>query len=224
MVDAATFGNAALLKFMLERNYVSPNGSINNYGVTLLMLAAWKGHAKCVDLLLRYGAEVNCVDVDGESSLDRAVKAGHSDCVELLCQAGAALDVAGRISPLIIAAQRQHTSTATVLVLAGASVKPLSAIEDDNGRSGEFIVWSSIQDKADFLREVNTALKLRIQKVCAEVRQHSTLADDCLQVILQYYTEAPLPWPLPTSWQAQSDFPRLLAGDDEFEATCLNIQ
>ncbi|XP_051565197.1 ankyrin repeat and SOCS box protein 1-like [Myxocyprinus asiaticus] len=56
---------------------------------TPLRIAATAGHGKCVDFLISQGAEVDMVDVKGQTALYVAVVNGHLDCVKILLKAGA---------------------------------------------------------------------------------------------------------------------------------------
>ena len=51
---------------------------------TPLMLAAYFGHKKCVELLLEYGSNEEVVDLEGRSALIWAVLAGQDECVKVL--------------------------------------------------------------------------------------------------------------------------------------------
>lgn len=56
---------------------------------TPLRIAATAGHATCVAFLISQGAEVDLVDVKGQTALYVAVVNGHLDCVRILLEAGA---------------------------------------------------------------------------------------------------------------------------------------
>ena len=56
---------------------------------TPLLIAAERGHLKCVHLLLQNGANVEAVDSDGWSASHRASYGGHSKVVKLLIERGA---------------------------------------------------------------------------------------------------------------------------------------
>lgn len=56
---------------------------------TPLRIAATAGHAACVAYLIAQGAEVDLVDVKGQTALYVAVVNGHLDCVRILLEAGA---------------------------------------------------------------------------------------------------------------------------------------
>lgn len=56
---------------------------------TPLRIAATAGHGDCLHFLISQGAEVDLVDVKGQTALYVAVVNGHLDCVRLLLEAGA---------------------------------------------------------------------------------------------------------------------------------------
>lgn len=75
----------------------SPSRRINEKSVwccgclpcTPLRIAATAGHAACVAYLITQGAEVDLVDVKGQTALYVAVVNGHLECVRILLEAGA---------------------------------------------------------------------------------------------------------------------------------------
>nr|DBA19931.1 TPA: hypothetical protein GDO54_015686 [Pyxicephalus adspersus] len=54
-----------------------------------LRIAATAGHADCVSLLIHHGAELELVDVKGQTPLFVATEIGHLECVQVLLKAGA---------------------------------------------------------------------------------------------------------------------------------------
>lgn len=56
---------------------------------TPLRIAATAGHGSCVDFLIRKGAEVDLVDVKGQTALYVAVVNGHLESAQILLEAGA---------------------------------------------------------------------------------------------------------------------------------------
>ncbi|XP_004917938.1 ankyrin repeat and SOCS box protein 1 isoform X1 [Xenopus tropicalis] len=54
-----------------------------------LRIAATAGHADCVELLIRSGAQLELVDVKGQTPLYVAAENGHLECVKVLLRAGA---------------------------------------------------------------------------------------------------------------------------------------
>ena len=63
LISAAQQGNNTLLEERLLNG--SNVNTVNNDGWSLLMLAAWSGHADTVRLLLEHGASVNTTDRAG---------------------------------------------------------------------------------------------------------------------------------------------------------------
>ncbi|CAE7189442.1 secG, partial [Symbiodinium microadriaticum] len=59
---------------------------------TPLHKAAYKGHAVCVDLLLKVGAEKEATEMFGQTPLHEAACNGRADRVDLLLKAGAEKD------------------------------------------------------------------------------------------------------------------------------------
>ncbi|KAG9477461.1 ankyrin repeat and SOCS box protein 1 [Eleutherodactylus coqui] len=89
-----------------------------------LRIAATAGHADCVALLIEFGAQLELVDVKGQTPLFVAVENGHLDCVQLLLKAGA--DPNGsphnRSSPVFHAARVGHADILQELIRYGADV------------------------------------------------------------------------------------------------------
>lgn len=87
LFDAARAGETELLQ-----NYVragAPVGMTNAAGDSLLMLAAYNGHADTVSALLAGGAEPESLNDRGQSPLAGAVFKGYTDVVRVLIEAGA---------------------------------------------------------------------------------------------------------------------------------------
>ncbi|KAI1884885.1 hypothetical protein AGOR_G00214480 [Albula goreensis] len=93
--NAAYVGDLDTLKSLLKED--SFKKRINEKSVwccgwlpcTPLRIAATAGHGDCVDFLIGQGAEVDLVDVKGQTALYVAVVNGHLDCVGILLEAGA---------------------------------------------------------------------------------------------------------------------------------------
>ncbi|XP_043930987.1 ankyrin repeat and SOCS box protein 1 isoform X1 [Protopterus annectens] len=93
--DAAYVGDLDTLRSLLqEENF---KRRINEKSVwccgwlpcTPLRIAATAGHGDCVNFLIQKGADVDLVDVKGQTALYVAVVNGHLDCVHILLEAGA---------------------------------------------------------------------------------------------------------------------------------------
>ncbi|TXT11258.1 hypothetical protein VHUM_02009 [Vanrija humicola] len=68
-----------------------PANLTNGAGDTLLMLAAYHGHADTVGMLLRHGADADALNGKGQSPIAGAVFKLHNDVVKTLLDAGADL-------------------------------------------------------------------------------------------------------------------------------------
>jgi len=66
-----------------------PPNLTNSEGDTILMLAAYHGHAGLVDGILAAGADVNALNGRGQSPLSGAVFKDHKEVVEVLVKHGA---------------------------------------------------------------------------------------------------------------------------------------
>ncbi|KAH1184622.1 hypothetical protein KIL84_012563 [Mauremys mutica] len=93
--DAAYVGDLDTLRSLLQEE--SFQSRINEKSVwccgwlpcTPLRIAATAGHGNCVDFLLQKGAEIDLVDVKGQTALYVAVVNGHLECTQILLEAGA---------------------------------------------------------------------------------------------------------------------------------------
>ncbi|KAH8717018.1 ankyrin repeat-containing domain protein [Phaeosphaeriaceae sp. PMI808] len=68
-----------------------PKNLTNDAGDTLVMLAAYHGHADTVKMLVKHGADVNVLNVKGQSPIAGAVFKGWDEVVKALFDAGADL-------------------------------------------------------------------------------------------------------------------------------------
>ena len=64
-----------------------------------LMIAAYKGHLKCVELLITAGANVNMVRNNGNNALAYATLTNNVECVKLLLKSGSFVNNANRNGP-----------------------------------------------------------------------------------------------------------------------------
>lgn len=87
LFDAAREGNSALLGSYLAAGV--PATLTTAGGDTLLMLAAYHGHADTVRLVLAHGGDANTANDRGQTPLAGAVFKGYPDVVQVLVAAGA---------------------------------------------------------------------------------------------------------------------------------------
>lgn len=87
LFQAAREGNDAMLGAYLDAGV--PATMTNSAGDTLLMLAAYHGHAGTVQLLLQHGADANSANDRGQTPLAGAAFKGYTDVAQVLLAAGA---------------------------------------------------------------------------------------------------------------------------------------
>ncbi len=87
LFDAARQGETGLLGGYLEAG--APATLTNASGDSLLMLAAYHGHAEAVRLVLAHGGDANTANDRGQTPLAGAVFKGYVDVAKVLLEAGA---------------------------------------------------------------------------------------------------------------------------------------
>ncbi|TEA18382.1 putative ankyrin repeat protein [Colletotrichum sidae] len=87
LYDGARQGDLALFQQALPAGL--PANMTNEKGDTLLMLAAYHGHAELVKLLMQHGADPNRLNDRGQSPLAGAVFKKEDAVIEVLLEGGA---------------------------------------------------------------------------------------------------------------------------------------
>ncbi len=87
LFDAAREGNSAVLGSYLAAG--APATLTNSAGDSLVMLAAYHGHAGTVRLILDHGGDANMANDRGQTPLAGAVFKGYTDVARELLEAGA---------------------------------------------------------------------------------------------------------------------------------------
>ncbi|WP_441247540.1 ankyrin repeat domain-containing protein [Kitasatospora sp. McL0602] len=87
LFDAARTGGTALLGAYLDAG--APANLANDRGDTLVMLAAYHGHAETVELLIERGADPDRVNDRGQTPLAGAVFKGEEAVITALLTGGA---------------------------------------------------------------------------------------------------------------------------------------
>jgi ankyrin repeat protein len=117
LFDFARQGTTSDLQAYIEAG-ISPNLT-NGKGDSLLMLAAYHGHAPTVSMLLSKGAEVNGLNDRGQSPVAGAVFKGYEDVIKVLVEDGKADVLAGHPNALDCAIMFKRQS---LLQAAGVEV------------------------------------------------------------------------------------------------------
>ena len=94
LFDFARAGDAPALSQYLSAGI--PANLTNHKGDTLLMLAAYHGHAETVRVLIEKGADVNAINDRGQSPIAGAVFKGYDEVVRVLVEQGKADIMAGQ--------------------------------------------------------------------------------------------------------------------------------
>ena len=118
LYDAVSTGDLAQVSLAAESaDVIGDRGDLG----TPLHLAALKGDAAMVALLIKKGAAVNATNDDGASPLFLAAAYGSAEVVELLVAAGADVNARNlrRTTPLIEAVQSRNTEAIRVLLQTG---------------------------------------------------------------------------------------------------------
>lgn len=87
LFEAARQGDTNLLRSYL--NAGAPATMTNAAGDSLLMLAAYYGHAETVQLILHHGGDANSANDRGQTPLSGAVFKGYTEVARVLLDAGA---------------------------------------------------------------------------------------------------------------------------------------
>ncbi|UYM16688.1 ankyrin repeat domain-containing protein [Endozoicomonas euniceicola] len=129
-LNVARNGDLETLQRLLEIDSSIVNeqfrSAVSGSGISLLHVAALKGHAGFLQTLIDAGAVVGAaLRADGHTLLHLAAQ-GYTECLKVLIKAGA--DVKATLTtngatPLHIAAQVGHTECMKLLIKAGADVK-----------------------------------------------------------------------------------------------------
>jgi ankyrin repeat protein len=87
-----------------------------------------QGHSEILIILLQHGANVHCLDKDGDNPLHDAAGSGHIEILSILLKHGADVQCLNnnRNSPLHLAAGQGHSEILTILLQYGADVHCLN--------------------------------------------------------------------------------------------------
>lgn len=131
---ACVNGNAEMLGYLLESGASARGGS---NGEPVLVTAVRAGHADCVDLLVKNGADPNSAGNKKQTALMWAAAAGQAEVVTLLLKNGARVPdrLNSGFDALMFAVRAGHIAVVKQLVAAGASATDARQVEKDGGKS-----------------------------------------------------------------------------------------
>lgn len=119
--------DAAAVQVLLEQNADTDTQS-NRF--TPLAVAAIRGNAEIVLLLLQAGADPNAASLSGANALSTAIRSCKADIGIVRLLVGAGADIENRsgvgLSPAMLAIQEQRTDIALLLLESGADVNSLN--------------------------------------------------------------------------------------------------
>ncbi|XP_059511355.1 inversin isoform X2 [Stegostoma tigrinum] len=115
---AAGKGSDDVLRTMLRVKSDIDINMADKYGGTALHAAVLSGHVRTVKLLLKYGAQVDAMDVMKHTPLFRACEMGHKEVIHTLIEGGARVDLLDQDghSPLHWAALGGNADVCQILI------------------------------------------------------------------------------------------------------------
>nr|CAD7198401.1 unnamed protein product [Timema douglasi] len=125
---AAINGHMELITVALEMDLPPDTVVIDTNQSTILHGAAFTGHLKIVDLLIKHGADLNIRDAEGMSALMLAAGEDHLDVVRSLTDHRADLDLQNNTGncALHLAAEQGHLGVVKCLVRAGCTINVIN--------------------------------------------------------------------------------------------------
>ncbi|XP_010892626.1 ankyrin repeat and SOCS box protein 12 [Esox lucius] len=192
--QAVSSDDVAMLTELLSQD--SYQRCINNRSgwgipVTPLRTAAAHGHLRCLELLLKHGAEVDSLDVKAQTPLFTAVSGKHLDCVVALLKAGA--DPNGsphnNCSPVLTAAREGDVEVLRELLQFGAEVDVWPKVPEwaSNATACRGPLYiSAVYGHLDcfkllLLHGANSNYNCKSDKMLARIKQPKTVLEMCLR-------------------------------------------
>eukprot|EP00062_Callorhinchus_milii_P017310 gi/632969552/ref/XP_007901146.1/ PREDICTED: ankyrin repeat and SOCS box protein 12-like isoform X2 [Callorhinchus milii] len=185
--------NDQLLEELLsQERYVQFINSRSGWGVpgTPLRLAAAKGHLRCLEVLLKYGAEVDSLDVKAQTPLFTAVSSRHPCCVRALLRAGANPNgsIHNNCSPILTAAREGEVEILRELLEHGAEVNVRSKAQRwaSNASAGSGpLYFASVYKHYDCFRLLllygaDPDFNCREKRLVTRIKRRKTALEMCL--------------------------------------------
>jgi len=191
--DAIESGNAEALKVLLnESSKVWQLSStfmpriVRYFGYddlnTGLIIAAERGHAECLQVLIDAGANLNYISEEScHTALVCATDKGHKECLRILLNAGANPNyrLKGGLTPLMYAASNNDIASLLLLLNAGADI---NARLDDGTTALEFA--ATLSQSTDCVRAILQSIDGRTISP-AELKRIIKIKDISAEIIKQ---------------------------------------
>jgi ankyrin repeat protein len=126
---------------------------VNENGNTALMLAAYNGHTKIVQLLINNGANVNIKDKNNRTSLMFASSGPFAETVSLLIKNGAKTNEVDNVegfTALMFAASEGNSDVVRVLLKNGADK---SILDVDKESAYDFAIANQHPETANIIKD-----------------------------------------------------------------------
>lgn len=122
-----------------------------------LIKAVNEGKVEALQILIRFGADVNAKDDDGVTALLKAVEAGFIDIVLTLLDSGVDVDGTGRYgeTPLMVAAAEGQNNIVEMLIQTGAEVNR-KAVGDEKGEGAGWtaLMLTAMENREEVMRQL----------------------------------------------------------------------
>ncbi|XP_075999520.1 ankyrin repeat and SOCS box protein 12a [Genypterus blacodes] len=194
LIQAVNNDDVTLLSELLaQERYRKCINARSGWGipVTPLRTASTLGHLRCLELLLKHGAEIDSLDVKAQTPLFTAVSGKHLDCVVALLKAGA--DPNGsphnNCSPTLTAARDGDLDVLRELLRFGAEVDVKAKAPDwaSNATACRGPLYTSaVYGHLDcfkllLLHGANPNYNCTDQKILGRIKQPKTVLETCLR-------------------------------------------
>lgn len=116
--------NGDIDNLAIALNHVQCNWFKNDRGMEAIHCAAKNNHTKCIELLIKNGANIESKTMDGSTALNWASYIGNVEIIRILCDSGANIESkcdAGE-SSLMKASEHGHIDCCKLLLERGANI------------------------------------------------------------------------------------------------------
>ncbi|XP_071167340.1 ankycorbin-like isoform X2 [Mytilus edulis] len=142
ILKAVENGDLSKVEAILQKKTINPT-KLGIHGFSIFHVASRYGHLSIIEKLLEYGADVNCLTIQGSTALQLACGSGHVKIVDRLIKAGAELNLKDgqQLTALHHACMGCYHECVQVLLANGVDV----SLGDQTGRTPLFFAALSGQ-------------------------------------------------------------------------------